>query len=315
MEARPVDHPSAEVLRALACGRLDTAAAEAAFAHLEGCPACRQAATALSGDSFLARLRAARPPGSTTPEAQGTAYTCGPAAAPPPLPAASPPAAAVLPELREHPQYEVVRELGRGGMGVVYLANNKLMDRPEVLKVVGRHLLDQPGAADRFLREIRSAAKLSHPHIVTAYSALQAGELLVLAMEYVEGETLAQLVQAKGRLPVVNACYYAQQVAQGLQHAYEKGMVHRDIKPHNLILSRQGKKHAVKILDFGLAKATREGGEGDRALTGTGMMLGTPDYMAPEQTLDAAKADIRADIYSLGCTLYYLLAGSPPFQG
>jgi hypothetical protein len=104
-------------------------------------------------------------------------------------------------------------------------------------------------------------------------------------------------------------------VAQGLQHACDRGMVHRDVKPQNLILARQGKKHTVKILDFGLAKATREGGQGDRGLTGTGAMLGTPDYIAPEQTLDAAAADIRADIYSLGCTLYSLLSGAPPFQG
>src|SRR5205085_12473387 len=144
------------------------------------------------------------------------------------------------------------------------------------------------------------------------YSALQAGELLVLAMEYVQGEDLAHFVRAHGRLPVANACYYVQQVALGLQHAFEKGMVHRDIKPQNLILAREGKKHVVKILDFGLAKASREGEEADRGLTGTGWMMGTPDYIAPEQALDAARADIRADIYSLGCTLYYLLSGNPP---
>jgi serine/threonine protein kinase len=166
-------------------------------------------------------------------------------------------------------------------MGVVYLARNKLMGRPEVLKVVGKHLLDQPGAAERFLREIRAAANLSHPHIVTAYAAFQAGDLLVFAMEFVEGETLAQLVKAGGGLPVVNACYYAQQVAQGLQHACDRGMVHRDIKPQNLILARHGKKHTVKILDFSLAKATREGGADDHAMTGTGAMLGTPAGTVP----------------------------------
>jgi hypothetical protein len=320
MEARPVVHPSPELLRDLGSGRFDTATVERVLAHLDGCPPCRQAAGALLGDAVLGRLRAARPVGQTVPEAPGAAETPGPPTATPvmaqPVEVETVPqvAPAVLPELRDHPQYEVVRELGRGGMGVVYLARNKIMDRPEVLKVINKQFLGQAGAAERFLREIRAAAKLSHPNIVTAFSALQVGELFAFAMEYVEGETLAQVVQARGRLPVVNACYYAQQVAQALQHACDKGMVHRDIKPHNLILSRHGKKHVVKVLDFGLAKATRER-EADAGLTGTGMMLGTPDYLAPEQALDAASADIRADIYSLGCTLYFLLSGGPPFQG
>src|SRR5262249_5663620 len=196
-----------------------------------------------------------------------------------------------------------------------YLARNKLMDRLEVLKVVNKALLDRPGMLERFLREIRSAAKLNHPNIVTAYNAMQLGEVLVFPMEYVPGEDLAHVVKSHGGpLPVLNACYYVQQVLLGLQHAHEKGMVHRDIKPQNLILSKQDKKHVVKILDFGLAKARSEKGA-DQDLTGAGKMLGTPDYIAPEQSLDAASADIRADIYSLGCTFYYLLAGHAPFKG
>jgi serine/threonine protein kinase len=183
----------------------------------------------------------------------------------------------------------------------------------EVLKVVNQTLLSRPGALERFQREIQAVAKLSHPNIVTAYSVLRLGTLMVLAMEYVEGQDLGQGVQKRGPMPVVNACHYVQQAASGLQHAYEKGLVHRDIKPSNLILSRD-KKQIVKILDFGLAKATSEK-RVEGGLTGEGKMLGTPDYVAPEQTLDAQQADIRADIYSLGCTLYYLLTGAPPFQG
>jgi serine/threonine protein kinase/WD40 repeat protein len=217
------------------------------------------------------------------------------------------------PELTANEQYEMVRELGRGGMGVVYLAKNKLMNRLEVLKVINETLLDHPGAIERFLREIRSAAKLNHANVVTAYSAMQQGELLAFAMEYVEGQDLASLVKSRGPLPILHACHYVQQAASGLEHAFEKGMVHRDIKPQNLILAREGKKHIIKVLDFGLAKAAREKTE-DTRLTGEGTMLGTPDYIAPEQALDAAKADIRADIYSLGCTLYCLLAGRPPFS-
>jgi formylglycine-generating enzyme required for sulfatase activity len=199
-------------------------------------------------------------------------------------------------------------------MGVVYLARNKLMDRLEVLKLLNKEMLTKHGTAERFLREIQSAAKLHHPNVVAAYTALQMGELLVFAMEYVEGSDLARLVRSRGPLPVLNACYFALQAAQGLQHAHERGMIHRDIKPGNLILLRQGKKAVVKILDFGLAKVTSEQ-RIDGTLTQQGQMLGTPDYIAPEQTLDAQKADIRSDIYSLGCTLYHLLTGRPPFHG
>src|SRR5262249_855567 len=167
-------------------------------------------------------------------------------------------------------------------------------DRPEVLKVLNRTLLERPGAAERFLREIRAAGRLSHPNVVTAYNALDLGGLLVLAMEYVEGIDLAQLGKADGPLPIGQACTYIRQVALGLQHAHDLGMVHRDIKPHNLILSRLGRRHVVKVLDFGLAKVLREKGL-DEGLTADGIFLGTPHYIAPEQTRDAANADIRAD--------------------
>ena len=226
----------------------------------------------------------------------------------------APPAADTMPPgLADHPDYEVIKELGRGGMGVVYLAHNRLMGRDEVLKVMSRHIMDRPGLLARFLAEIRAVARLQHPNIVTAYSAFRLGESILFAMEYVEGLDLARMVKTKGPLPVAHASYFVSQAAQGMQHAHEQGMVHRDIKPGNLMLSHKGSRALVKVLDFGLAKATREAPV-DGGLTNPGQALGTPDYMAPEQIRDAQKADIRADIYSLGCTLYYLLSGGPPFR-
>jgi serine/threonine protein kinase len=212
----------------------------------------------------------------------------------------------VPPELAAHPDYELQKQLGRGGMGMVYLARNRLMDRLEVIKVVHPGLLDSGAARERFLQEIRAAARLRHVNVVTAYSVLQGSELLGLAMEYVDGTDLARLVQSKGPLPVAHACQYARQAALGLQHAFGEGMVHRDVKPHNLLLSRKGE---LKVADFGLAKIAEQGG----GLTRENAAMGTPEYIAPEQALDARKADTRSDVYSLGCTLYFLLTGRPPF--
>ncbi len=224
-----------------------------------------------------------------------------------------PAASSLLFGLVELPDYEILRELGRGGTGVVYLAQNKLRGRKEALKVVSHDLTDRRGVLDRFLREIRNAAQLHHPNIVTAYSAMRIGESIVFAMEYVEGYDVAHLVKANGPLAVAAACKFVVQAARGLEYAHQLGMVHRDVKPSHLVLARAGDRPVVKVLDFGLAKAPREW-HPDTSLTQEVQMLGTPGYIAPEQSLDAQKADIRADIYSLGCTLYYLLTGAPPFQ-
>jgi WD40 repeat protein/formylglycine-generating enzyme required for sulfatase activity/serine/threonine protein kinase len=236
------------------------------------------------------------------------------------------PVSKVPPELANHPDYEIIRELGQGGMGVVFLAHNRIMGLDEVLKVIGPDITENPGVFDRFQREIRAVARFQHPNIVTAHSAFRCGESLVFAMEYVDGLDLARMVKAKGPMPVKHASYFVHQAALGLQHAHKAGMVHRDIKPGNLMLTHKRGKPVIKVLDFGLAKAereqqvqspvaagaNREPGEAG-GLTLPGEMLGTPDFIAPEQIADSQAADIRADIYSLGCTLYYLLSGRPPF--
>jgi serine/threonine protein kinase/tetratricopeptide (TPR) repeat protein len=214
-------------------------------------------------------------------------------------------------ELAEHPRYRPIRLLGEGGMGAVWLAEHRLMERQVAIKVINQTILDQPQAISRFLEEIKAAAKLDHANIVRAFDAEQAGNFHLLVMEYVDGIPLHQVIEKKGPLPVAIAVNYIRQAALGLQHAHEKGMVHRDIKPQNLIMSKNG---TIKLLDFGLAKMISERNRVNE-LTEVNNMLGTPDYLAPEQAMDASKADIRADIYSLGCTLYTLLSTHPPFLG
>lgn len=298
MNVELATHPTSESLLAFFAGTLDDSSRATVAQHLEGCAACR----GKEAGAAAVKLEGTPPPVKSLDEVTWSAKGKRVKAA-----------GDVPHELAKHPHYEILQELGRGGMGVVYLARNRLMDRLEVVKVVHRAFIESPEAMERFLREIQSAGKLRHDNVVGAYSALHGDNLLGFAMEYIDGKDLAQVVAAQGPLSVVHACHYIRQAALGLQHAHEKGMIHRDIKPQNLILAREGKKHTVKILDFGLAKATRDK-KIDTGLTGVGALLGTPDYMAPEQILDAASADIRSDIYSLGCTFYFLLAGRPPFR-
>jgi serine/threonine protein kinase len=311
MDAATSPHPTDQTLSAYGLGKLDDVSAEAVNKHLEQCPDCRRRVAEMSSDSFLDRVRdAQKGSGTSTFGRSGPGGTRSFRGTTPP---ATPFDSSLPPGLTDHPDYQIKRELGRGGMGVVYLAHNTLMGRDEVLKVMGRHIMERPEVLERFLREIRSVARLRHPNIVTAYHAARLGESIVFAMEYVDGLDLSRMVKAKGPLPVAHACHFVYQAALGLQHAHEEGLVHRDIKPGNLMLSRQGDRATVKVLDFGLAKVAREQ-KVDGGLTHEGQALGTPDYIAPEQILDAQSADIRADIYSLGGTLYYLLTGRPPFQ-
>jgi tRNA A-37 threonylcarbamoyl transferase component Bud32 len=316
MTAPHAAHPSAAELAAFAAGRLAGPSSQKVAAHLKECPACRRIVASPASAASEARTVYTTDGGSSDAPVSGGTLVAGAvvpspaAAAPAPAPAAHP--GALPPELANHPRYRIGKELGRGGMGVVYQAEQTLMDRRVAIKVISKALLDQPGALERFQREVRAAAKLSHPNIVIAYDAEQAGDLHMLVMEFVEGQSLDQVLRRKGPLPLAHACHYVRQAALGLQHALERGMVHRDIKPQNLMLTPKGQ---VKILDFGLAKVASEQNRSGGDFTVQGTYMGTPDYSAPEQATDARSADIRADIYSLGCTLYCLLAGKPPFQG
>jgi tRNA A-37 threonylcarbamoyl transferase component Bud32 len=222
-----------------------------------------------------------------------------------------PPAPPVPPELVKHPRYRVLQLLGQGGMGAVYLAEHLVMGRRVAIKTINAHFLSSREAVGRFRREVRAAARLAHPNVVAAHDAEQAGGLHFLVMEYVDGMSVSEFARRKGPLPVETACAICAQAALGLQHAHEQGLVHRDIKPANLMLTSKGH---VKVLDFGLACfAHQQDPAADAGLTATGAVLGTADYIAPEQTTSSRKVDVRADVYSLGCTLYYLLAGRVPF--
>jgi serine/threonine-protein kinase len=221
--------------------------------------------------------------------------------------------------------FEILDELGHGGMGVVYRARQLQPDRVVALKVIRHERLSSEEVINRFRREAQAAARLSHPNIVSVYESDQSGDTHYLAMEYVPGITLQQLVDRNGALPVAQACDFVRQTALGLQHAAEQALVHRDIKPANLMVlasataSQSGTtRPLVKILDMGVARLyqlAHSPEESLTTLTRDGAVIGTPDYVAPEQLEDPHGADIRADLYSLGCTFYFLLTGKVPFPG
>lgn len=361
-------HPELSQLSDFALGRLESAQLDAVESHLAGCETCCDMLKQMKEDTFVGLVRGVKSPSSEDKHSisdvgEGT-QSDNPSAAQPSMPLAEAatvgggqaPASSdsatqdhllagahvadIPAALAEHSRYRIVELLGTGGMGSVYRAEHRLMQRHVALKVIHPKFVQSKQAVDRFRREVQAAARLQHPNIVHAYDAEQAGDVHFLVMEYVKGTDLSKLLEERGPLPVAEACEYIRQAALGLQHAHESGMVHRDIKPQNLMLS--GARSAsegsgrpslalraqVKILDFGLASLATEAIVDDdkttqsatidsqkSGLTQAGSLMGTPDYMAPEQGRDAHTADIRSDIYSLGCTLYALLTGKVPFPG
>ncbi len=336
METRKETHPTPRQLAAFALGKLTPDGRAKMQEHVAACSTCSTFVSQTPRDTMVTLLRQAAAGLSardqSTPGVRGASTFGGlswaeKSQAPPnavPVPSAAPDvsraksaatsaggsAADEIPAaLRVQTKYRVIRLLGRGGMGSVYEAYHERMDRRVAIKVINPSLVDNPEALKRFDQEVRAAARLHHPNVALAYDADGFGSLRALVMEFVPGQSLERYLAKQGALSVRQACDFMHQAAAGLNDAFKQGMVHRDLKPQNMMLTPEGK---IKILDFGLAKLASEHRKGD-GLTRENALMGTAAYLAPEQALDAAKADVRADIYALGCTLYALLAGAPPF--
>ena len=305
--------PTSAELRALSLGQLSDEQSDEMLGHLQNCETCQeQLATADPlDDTLVGHLR------GTSPESQfADEKECQIALAK----ALSTLANADLHSLDQSElsdllpsvlgEYEIVRPIGRGGMGNVYLARHSKLGRLVALKVLSSHRLLQPRMRQRFETEMRAVGGLSHPNIVTAHDAREVDQLAVLVTEYIDGLDVGQILRRTGKLSVSDACEIARQIALALEYVDEQGLVHRDIKPSNVMIGRGGE---VKLLDLGLARLQL--GDDDRPeMTATGQAMGTADYIAPEQVNDSRHVDIRADIYALGCTLFKMLSGQPPFD-
>lgn len=309
------DCPTSVELKNFATGRIAEDAFETISLHVDRCATCRATVEDLEKheNTLLDALRGMgdsplTPAGSALLKALDRAQSFAPSnAISPQSPRPEPPRCdeTIPAAVRD---YELLGLLGRGGMGEVYRARHRRLGRIVAVKLMARHRLGRD-AAIRFQREMRAAGRLDHPNIVRAFDAGEENGVPYLVMELVAGTNASALVRQRGPLSVADACEVVRQASLGLQHACESGLVHRDVKPSNLMLTGDGH---VKIVDFGLARIVKHSAE-EQELTAAQHVLGTIDFIAPEQCESSSDVDIRADLYSLGCTLYFLLAGQPPF--
>jgi serine/threonine protein kinase len=304
--------PSSEELQALSLGQVSIDKSDELIAHIRSCETCRSELETVDDaeDSLIATLR--DPDGVATYDAEqncqvAVAKALGALAGTADLDGSTD-SLMIIP--RQFGEYEIVRPLGRGGMGRVYLARHTRLGREVALKVLAHHRLEDKRMQGRFEAEMQAVGRLSHPNIVTAHDARDIAGTAVLVTEFIDGFDLGTLLQRTGPISVANACEIVRQVAVALEYANGQGFVHRDVKPSNIMLGTSGE---VKLLDLGLARFRFA--DADRSeITGTGQAMGTADYIAPEQVSDSHSVDARADIYSLGCTLFKLLSGTAPFD-
>lgn len=317
------DCPSHEVLLAFSQGRLEEDASSDILQHIDTCETCEGVLETLEDrDSLVHSIQAAYSSREVQDESElpaaedlrqlqqrvdQIALPLGSGYEPTDPGAVRPPQLTV----RQLGPYYLESLLGAGGMGAVYRAFHVNLKRTVALKLLPQERSSDPRFLRRFYAEMAAIGKLDHPHLVRAYDAGEASGYHFISMEFVDGKDLSAILRRIGPLTVPEACTIAVQVAEGLDYVQQHGLVHRDLKPSNLLLSTSGK---VKIVDLGLAKlALEESSEGE--LTGSQQVVGTADYLAPEQIKPGRALDVRTDIYSLGATLYKLLAGSAPFSG
>ncbi|EMI21597.1 serine/threonine protein kinase with PASTA sensor(s), partial [Rhodopirellula maiorica SM1] len=298
-------HPPVKQIREFGLGRLQTSDTDEIAIHVDQCDRCCEHLRVLPDDDFVERIRdLANCELFEQLECQAQSDL------------AERDAKHDLAEiLTDHPRYRVIRQIGAGGMGEVYLAEHMVLNRTVALKVIRRAWRDHSSGSERFRREMQAVARLSHPNIVTAYDAEPLGESAVLAMEYVRGETLDEYVDRVGPRPVDEANILIEQAAAALHHAHQHGLVHRDVKPQNIIRTPDG---MIKVLDFGLAQLKTQAEpvhedlpQEDRDstdLTHPGMRLGTPEFRSPEQST-GGPVDVHSDVYGLGAVYSYLLLG------
>lgn len=302
--------PDRKLLTAMLRGELPPNVTDELAIHIDRCPACIQTLELIddTSDSLAHKLKNATPADFSIvhqelleQESYGATTMFG-------LMGTAKGIQARLNPPCDFGQYYIEKHAGRGGMGDVYLGFQKTLKRPTAIKLLRPNRSNSNTAAARFKEEMRVVAMLDHPNLVKAYDGGEYEGRLYLAMELLDGETLADYVKRKGPFAPQRACQICMKAARGLQHAHEANIYHRDIKPGNIMFTRDGK---IKVLDLGLAFAPQDlisAGERESV-----SLAGTPEYMAPEQSRDPKSVDARSDIYSLGCTLYFLLTGAPPF--
>ncbi len=301
-------HPSPNELTGFALGSLDEQRAAVVEAHVYSCDRCADAVARVPGDEFLKQLQTSHQTANDDLNAGAPSdshETVG-------LPLDDLCLADLADEIRNHPRFEIKRLIAEGAMGRVYLAQMRDNSGYVAVKVMRPDIANDQRKVDRFLQESRIAEMLRHPNIARVIGYESLGRSALIAMEFVHGRTLAQIVRQRGPLPLDEASEYVRQAAAGLAFAANLGVVHRDIKPHNVML--EARTGIIKIVDFGLGRLVDEQRTGSR-LTRDDEILGTLDYISPEQAANSRDADIRSDTYSLGCTFYFLLTGAPPFTG